>query len=78
MKKVIESLIDYAFDSSSIERLMAAAHIGEEKRNETGDLAMEFLRQWNAAQCDKEGPTKEQDPYLDALLEEYATKLLSL
>jgi hypothetical protein len=61
---------------SNVDSMLAVLNLNQTKVNEVGQIMSEFKLAWDSAPCDPEGATKEQDVYLDSLLEEYSNDLL--
>lgn len=74
--EVCELLIDYSGNIISSSEL--ADKIGKTDNAEVANILKEFQREWDEAPCDEEGATKEQDAYIDSILENYANQLLAL
>lgn len=71
-----EILIDYiAGLDNSIENL--GDELGRKLTTKDSVILGEFVREWELAPCDEEGPSHEQDEKLDSILEDYAYQLLS-
>lgn len=69
-------LVEYA--ANSIESSEVLKQFNVECEDSGMILLREFTQAWEAAPCDNEGPTQEQDKYLDAILEEYTEALLDV
>ncbi len=48
------------------------------KSKKQDEILAQLQLAWNAAECDKDGPTPEQDAAMDAILSDYADKILNL
>lgn len=53
----------------------ALEEMGLEDNEANHDRLNSFLSRWDKADCDEEGPTKEQDKNLDSIIEEAVAEL---
>lgn len=74
--EVIDLLTGYS--SNGISSSDIAGRLGLDNDLRVAEILGQFQREWDNAPCDDEGATKEQDEYLDSILESAADKLLAL
>lgn len=48
------------------------------KSQKQDEILAQLQLAWNAAKCDPDGPTEEQDEAMDVILSDYADKILNL
>lgn len=72
---IMEELVSYVSGSKHpvLDELTSDDQIG----NDVSRRLAEFEEDWNNAECDDEGASKEQEAYLDRLQEEYAEIIVS-
>ena len=84
IKKEIEvNMINYlSLDKSSTaiinEIIRPLTEVSEEQEQAIADILGLTQQEWDAADCDAEGATKEQDVVLDKIIEDAATSIAEL
>lgn len=68
-------LVEYAANLCNSDKV--AEVFGCEPTEELSNILCDFVREWEAAPCDPEGATPEQDAVLDSILGEYAERILN-
>jgi len=81
IKKSIEAnMINYAFSSNALinEVIRPLTEVSEEQEQAIDDILCLTQQEWNDADCDAEGATKEQDVVLDKIIEDAAISIAEL
>ncbi len=74
------NMINYAFSSTSLinEVIRPLTSVSEEQEQKIDDILLLTQQEWDDADCDFEGATKEQDAVLDRIIEDAAIEIAEL
>jgi hypothetical protein len=79
-KSLEVNMIDYSFNATSIinEVIRPITSVSEEQEQKISDILDLTQQEWDAAEVDAEGATKEQDAALDKIIEDAAEEIAAL
>ena len=80
---VFSNVVDYFANSITSsdfvqKHIRPIVTVSEDQEEKISDILSEYNREWNNADCDAEGATKEQDAELDRIIEDAAFSIAEL